>query len=489
MGQRRGRGTRSAIALGLVSACVAAALTGCVSTVDGRAVSMLYDPWRVGGLPATDGPSGPRDNEAAPAGVVENTDGGEIDRLALLSVNDIGDYWKQNYDGPKGAFTPIDTLISYGSADPAGLTICGVNTYQFANAFYCYGHNTMAWDREVLFPAGKRYFGDMAITAALAHEYGHAVQDMANLVDKSPPTLVAEQQADCFAGAYLRWVAEGNSPRFTVNTAAGLNGVLAGLIALRDPVPGPHGEPTLEAGHGTALDRIGAFQMGFGAGTATCFGIDTADIEHRRGSTAMLLQSEPSGRAPGGEAEIDRKALSTLMEALNTRFSPAQPPTLSFEDVRCPDGNASPPASYCPATNTISVDLPELQQLGSLPDETENKLMLHGENTAVSVVMSRYMLALQHERGLELTSATAGLRTACLTGLGQRTTSGPGASPDGTDRKLSAEDLDQAVTGLLTNGLAASGIDGAAVPAGFTRIQAFRSGLLGDAELCYQRFR
>ncbi len=51
----------------------------------------------------------------------------------------------------------------------------------------------------------------------LAHEYGHAVQRSANLTGRSTPTLVAEQQADCFAGAYMRWVAEGNSPRFTVS--------------------------------------------------------------------------------------------------------------------------------------------------------------------------------------------------------------------------------------------------------------------------------
>lgn len=30
------------------------------------------------------------------------------------------------------------------------------------------------------------------------------------LVDDDTPVLVSEQQADCFAGVYLRWVAEGN---------------------------------------------------------------------------------------------------------------------------------------------------------------------------------------------------------------------------------------------------------------------------------------
>jgi predicted metalloprotease len=287
--QRSSSGMALAV-LGAVSACVVLMLAGCVSTVDGRAVSMLYDPSRVGGLPVTGGPSGPHDNVPALTGTVRNSDGGEIDRLALLSINDIEDYWKQNYDGLKGSFRPVDTLVSYDSKNPSGSTICGVGSYQFVNAFYCYGQSILAWDRGVLLPAGKRHFGDMSITGVLAHEYAHAVQDMAHLVGRSTPRLVAEQQADCLTGAYLRWVAEGNSSRFTLNTTAGLNGILARLIALRDPVPGPHGEPMVDAGHGTALDRVSAFQMGFDTGISTCLGIDTNDIENRRTGTPMLLQ-------------------------------------------------------------------------------------------------------------------------------------------------------------------------------------------------------
>ncbi|MBO0866355.1 MAG: neutral zinc metallopeptidase [Mycobacterium sp.] len=473
----------------VVSACAALVLGGCSSTIDGRAVSMLDDPWRVGGLPVTNGPSGPGEHAPAPTGTVQNTDGGEIDKLALLSINDIEDYWKQNYDGFKGSFAPVDTLISYGSKNPAGLTICRVNTYQSINAFYCYGHNMIAWDREVLLPGAKRYFGDMAITGILAHEYGHAVEDMAHLVDESTPTLVAEQQADCFAGAYLHWVAEGNSPRFTLSTTDGLNGILAGLITLRDPVLGPHGEPIRDEAHGTALDRISALQRGFDTGAMACAGITTNEIKQRRGDMPMSLQPEATGAMQTGDVEISKDTLSTLMEVLNTSFHPAQPPTLSFDEATCSDADASPPASYCPATNTISVDLPALQRMGGAPNETEKKLMAHGDNTALSVVMSRYMLALQHERGVEVTSAMTALRTACLTGVGQRRMFAPVELPDGNGLVLTAGDLDEAVTGLLMNGLAASDVSGATVPAGFTRIRAFRAGLLGDAEECYQRFR
>ncbi|HZE16964.1 MAG TPA: hypothetical protein VE197_15385 [Mycobacterium sp.] len=43
--------------------------------------------------------------------------------------------------------------------------------------------------------------------------------------------------------------------------------------------------------------------------------------------------------------------------------------------------------------------------------------------------------------------------------------------------------------GLLTNGLVASDVNGATVPAGFTRMTAFGFGFLGTEELCYQRLR
>ena len=59
---------------------------------------------------------------------------------------------------------------------------------------------------------------------------------------------------------------------------------------------------------------------------------------------------------------------------------------------------------------------------------------------------------------------------------------------EGRDLTLTAGDLDEAVAGLLTNGLVASNVNGDTVPAGFTRLVAFRSGHGGDADLCYTRY-
>src|SRR6202022_2938304 len=71
------RSIRRAIAV--VSSAVM--VTSCGHTVlDGRAVSMRYDPYRVAGLPASDGPSGPREPPPPPATRVLHSPDGDTDR-------------------------------------------------------------------------------------------------------------------------------------------------------------------------------------------------------------------------------------------------------------------------------------------------------------------------------------------------------------------------------------------------------------------------
>ena len=123
----------------------------------------------------------------------------------------------------------------------------------------------------------------------------------------------------------------------------------------------------------------------------------------------------------------------------------------------------SPPASYCPATNTISVDLSAMQELGEVASE-RNKVLVQGDNTALSVLASRYALAVQHEKGETLDTANAALRTACLTGVSQAAMASPIELPSGGNLTLTAGDLDEAVAGLLTNGLAASNGQGGGLP-------------------------
>ncbi len=264
-------------------ACLLLALAGCADStptvVAGRAMAMLYDPGRVGGLPVSEGPSGPRGDPPPVTPRVVNSDGGQIDRLSLLAIDDIEDFWAQHYgQSLSGHFTPVSTLMSYSSTDPNGPPVCGGDVYHLPNAMYCRRMDTMAWDRAKFLPTARKYFGDMAINGTLAHEYGHALQHMAGIVHPFTRTLVREQQADCFAGVYLQWVAAGNSSRTQLSTADGLNHVLAGLIVIRDPVSTSDNPISISDEHGTALDRVGAFQTGFDGGAEMCAKIDTGEI-------------------------------------------------------------------------------------------------------------------------------------------------------------------------------------------------------------------
>jgi predicted metalloprotease len=477
--------------IGSLRAAIACATTvlvvaGCTTVLEGRALSMLNDPFRVGDLPATDGPSGIRAGGPAPTGTVINTDNGTIDKLALLSINDIEDYWKSNYgQSLKGTFQPVAKLVSYDSNDPSSPIVCHNETYKLVNAFFTGRCNLIAWDRGVFMPVAQKYFGDMSVTGVLAHEFGHALQQMAKLVTRKDPTIVREQQADCFAGVYLYSVAAGKSSRFTLSTADGLDHVLAGVIITRDPTMDAETENDDE--HGSALDRVSAFQMGFITGASACAGINTQEIAQRRGDLPKALQFDPDGNPETGEVPINEDTLSTLMELLGKVFSPKSAPTLSFHTTPCPDAKPSPPASYCPATNTIMVDLAGLAAMGKVSDEKEHTLP-QGDDTALSILMSRYALAVQHERGLPMQSPWTALRTACLTGVVHRKMAEPIDTPSHKELVLTAGDLDEAVSGLLTNHMVASDADGISVPAGFTRIAAFRGGVAGNMDACYSRY-
>ncbi|MDT5093491.1 MAG: hypothetical protein QOH60_2854 [Mycobacterium sp.] len=470
----------------VAAACIVAMLvSGCSRLVDGKAVSVFTDPFQVAGLPVTDGPSGLRPDAIPPTRKVSNDNKNRESVLAGQAVSDIEDFWKDGYQSLHGQYQPVAAAVAWNSTDDEGGAFCRNQTYGLVNAMYCWDDNTIGWDRGQLLPTLRSTFGDMAIPLVLSHEYGHAIQRWAGLADLNTPSLVAEQQADCFAGVYMRWVAEGDSHRFTLNTGDGLNSVLATVISTRDQLQIAGSPEAGAAEHGSAFERISAFQMGFTDGAAACAGIDANEVDQRRGDLPVALMQNSTGDWP-----VSSESVTAIVDAMNQTFSPANPPILRFDAAQaasCPDARASPPTSYCPATNTIAVDLQALAEMGT-PTGRQGRFVLPvGDNTAYSVLVSRYVQVLAKQRGLVLDSAAAALRTACLTGVAT-TAMSKQIRVDGETVALAAGDLDEAVSGMLTNGRAASDVNGASVPSGFSRIDAFRTGVLGDESRCVQRF-
>ncbi|RAV08403.1 peptidase [Mycolicibacterium sp. GF69] len=469
----------------VIAACAALVMTACTTTLRGEPVSVFADPFRVAGMPATDGPTGLRPDAQGPTRSVTGTDGSDTDELARQAISDIEEFWKGAYHNAFGGeFEPVARVYSWDANGFDETGFCDTDTYGLVNAGFCDTDNTIGWDRGELLPSLRREYGDMGVTMVLAHEYGHSVQKQADLVNDDSPTLVSEQQADCLAGAYMRWVAEDDSPRFTLSTGDGLNNVLATVIAFRDPLLS---ENDPEAGvdeHGSAFERLSAFQFGFTDGASACAAIDMREIGQRRGDLPVLLEHDETG-----EWAVSEDSVRAILEAMNILFEPAAPPELSFSPTECPDARPSPPVSYCPASNVIAVDLDELAQMGAPPDIEDPVGLATGDNTAYSVLVSRFMQAIQHERGgVDLDNAEAALRTACLTGVATTKLSKSVQTSDGNTVALTAGDVDEAVSGILTNGLVASDVNGESVPSGFSRIDAFRVGVLGDTERCFKRF-
>ncbi|MFI9506405.1 metallopeptidase [Nocardia sp. NPDC052566] len=466
--------------------CAAALVTGCTNLVDGRAVSVYDDPFKVAGLPTTNGPSGPRGGVPDSSLTAVNGDGSATDALALNAIEDIQTYWRGAFGKEfQGEFAPVDKLISWNAKAQRGesLEFCKESTFHLVNAAYCRLDNSIGWDRSVLLPTIEDTFGKMSVVMVLAHEYGHAVQAMAKIVAPRDPVIVKEQQADCFAGAFIRNVAEGKSKHFTINTSEGLNQVLAATVAIRDSNPD---DP--ESVHGSAFERVTAVQIGFTDGPKGCKGIDIDEINTRRGNLPQSFNGD-QGR---GEYEVTKDVLVELTKALAFILPIKPEPTYTYSGAKidCRGGKPTPPVSYCPTTNTIATDLPELAKRGqsNADDSDPLPIKVTGDYNAYVAFIARYTLAVQKSHNQSLVGAKAGLRAACLSGVVTGKLAQPGRSPAQGDISLAAGDLDEAVSGLLSDGFAASDADGQTVPSGFSRVDAFRAGVLNGENTCMSRY-
>ncbi|WP_024803660.1 metallopeptidase [Nocardia sp. BMG51109] len=451
-------------------------------TVQKAAATDPGNPWALAGATQGSGPSGPR--AGVPDGPLraENGDGGEMDRLALNALADLQDYWGVEYSKFfKGTFQPVDRFISWDARAPQdqAVSFCKSSTYRMVNAAYCKLDKTIGWDRGKLLPLVTDKYGPMAVVMVLAHEYGHSLQSQARLNGFFTPELVLEQQADCFAGVFLRHAAEGNSAHFTLDTTKGLNGVLGATVAVRD-----HDPEGKNNSHGSAFERVTAVQLGWQEGTESCKTIDRKEIKQRRGGLPdSFEEGDKENQLP-----VDQPSLDTVAQALGRIYPVPQPPRYDYSGVAaaCPKNAAAEPVSYCPAKNTIGTDVPRLSGRANVSGADEPlSAMVAGNYDAFLVFISRYALAVEKDRNMPLSGPeTAGLRTACLSGVITTKLSDPNSDP-----RLTSGDLDSAVSGLLSDGLAAADVDGKVVPSGYERLEAFRTGVLDGEGACLSSYK
>jgi predicted metalloprotease len=484
---RSHRATRVTLALASV-----VLVLGCAKAVNGtpRAEGEI-DAGTVAGLEVTDDSqvrTGLRDGAPPSQLQAENGDSSEMDQLALAALADLYEYWNAqlpaDFEGQK--FTPLNRLVSYDSKGKS-LKLCQTNTAGLVNAFYCSLDDSIAWDRGVLLPELSKQFGKMSVVTVLAHETGHAVQFKLggrSGITQATKTIVKEQQADCYAGAFFRWIADGKSKRFQISTGEGLNKVLATMFFIRDPAGT---DANKQGAHGLAWDRVFGFQVGFSEGPKRCARMDQEEID-KRISEQKFAERDLQNR---GNIAVNDENLAKLKVSLDEAFkqSGAATPTMKSNGSKCARSKATAPAAYCPEDNTVVYDMPKLVALGKPPkrgQEPGEDGVGIGDFAAFAELASRYTLSVQKAVGLKLDDEKAGLRTACLTGAWARVAEQPGTKQN--PLRISPGDLDEAVAEMLMgDSLIAADINGTPVKAGFARVEAFRIGYV-NAKECTARF-
>jgi len=189
--------------------------------------------------------------------------------VVTRSLQDIERYWTATFPTISNGepFKPVQGgYHPYTQTDPP--PSCGgePGVYQ-PNAFYCPTGDYIAWDSETLIPQLRTDFGELLVGVVMAHEYGHAIQARLGVTDQ--PTVVLEQQADCFAGAWLADALADRSTAFKDIAPAQLDRTIAGVLLLRDR---PGTSATAPEAHGNAFDRIRALQDGVQNGATKCTG-------------------------------------------------------------------------------------------------------------------------------------------------------------------------------------------------------------------------
>ncbi len=414
------------------------------------------------------------------------------DDFLLAVVTDLEVWWSQTYPAIYGEpFTALegDIYAAYPER-PDDIPGCGAprTTYDDVQqyvAFYCGDGDFMVYDDgdDGLLAGLAGEYGAATIGTVLAHEYAHAIQLRNGGLDRALPTIVTEQQADCFAGAWTGRASRGEAVTLQFSDSD----VRAGLIAMTK-VSDPVGiDQFVPGGHGSGFDRVGAFQVGFNQGPARCAELlddplplmpneFTSDDFITGGDAAFgygandLIGFLPEDLNRYWAEELDINGLDRL-DLLVVRTP---------EDVVCDDlrGDLSQGAAWCASTNEVVFNEPvALERYRELGD------------FAVGYVLGTvWSEAVQDALGSDLAGEPRALLNDCLTGGWVKTVTPidfvlpqPRLATRNSVR-ISAGDLDEAIQTVLVIG--DTSVDDDVLGNAFEKIDAFRTGVINGTDAC-----
>ena len=437
--------------------------TGCATVVIGRPTALQPSP--------ADAPDGEVD-------VVGSTDE-PVDVLARNALADLEEYWATTL--PEVFGRPFEPLAGgYFSVDPGDVDPrvypqgvgCGADPREAeSNAFYCLApdapnSDAITYDRAFLAELAEN-FGRFIPALVMAHEFGHAVQGR---VGSPQSSIATETQADCLAGTWTRWVADGNAEHSRLREPE-LDELLRGYLQLRDPV----GTSTAaESAHGSYFDRVSAFQEGFDDGAEAC--------RDNYGPGRVFTQGafeDDNEALTGGNAPYDGLwgiIEATLPEVWDQAFTDVFGETFTEPGIDRFSGDAPGCASgedqelvFCADDQLVAIDEPEL----AVPSYDEI-----GDFAVATAVAIPYGLSVREQLGLSTDDADAVGSAVCLSGwYAAKVYQGE------TDVDISPGDIDESVQFLLTYGN-----DPAVLPTteltGFQLVDLFRNGFLRGLDTC-----
>ena len=437
--------------------------TGCATVVIGRPTALEPSPADV------------------PDGVVDVVGGTDepVDVLARNALADLEEYWAvtlpevfgREFQQLAGGYFSVDPGNVDPRAYPDGVG-CGADPREAENnAFYCQARNApnsdaITYDRAFLAELADD-FGRFIPALVMAHEFGHAVQARV----RSPQSSIAiETQADCLAGTWTRWVADGNAEHSRLREPE-LDELLRGYLLLRDPV----GTSTAaESAHGSYFDRVSAFQEGFDDGAEAC--------RDNYGPGRVFTQGafeDDSEALTGGNAKYDELwsiIETTLPQVWNQAFADVFGETFTEPGIDRFSGDAPGCATdqdqelvFCGDDELVGIDEPEL----AVPAYEDI-----GDFAVATAVAIPYGLSVREQLGLSTDDADAVGSAVCLSGwYAAKVYQGA------TDAEISPGDIDESVQFLLTYGN-----DPAVLPTteltGFQLVDLFRNGFLRGLGTC-----
>jgi predicted metalloprotease len=182
----------------------------------------------------------------------------DLDELVELAALDINDFWKETFDEIGERYIEPEVEIFTRAEISTG---CGRIPAE-VGPFYC------PPDHQIYLPEWFMEYqlenvGDFAVVVILAHEWGHAIQNIYSGA-RFEFSILTELQADCFAGAYTRHAAD-----FSENVQLSEGDLQEGVVALY--FAGDLSTDWFdETAHGDSQQRLTMFLTGFQDGYQAC---------------------------------------------------------------------------------------------------------------------------------------------------------------------------------------------------------------------------